>query len=156
MIKKRFEEEKERKIKEEAKQERKETERRLESEKRKESERKNDMKVRKEKREEIERKGNFYAKKSEIKSAFHTNKPMFVLLYKETFLNISDLDSSLPSVVSFLLQEFEDVFLEDGPSGFPPDETKELQCKVEELSSPCTTCIQKGWFVEDVYLFLCH
>ena len=42
-------------------------------------------------------------KKIEVKSAFHSNKPMFVLLYKETLLNINDLDSSLPSVVSSLL-----------------------------------------------------
>ena len=35
---------------------------------------------------------------------------MFVLffLYKDTLLNINDLDSSLPSVVSSLLQDFED------------------------------------------------
>ena len=53
---------------------------------------------------------------------------MFVLWYKETLLNINDLDSSLPSVVSSLLQDFEDVFLRDGPSSLPPEETKELQC----------------------------
>ena len=40
-------------------------------------------------------------KKSKIKSDFHTNKPMFELLFKVTLLNINDLDSSLPSVVSF-------------------------------------------------------
>ena len=51
---------------------------------------------------------------------------MFVLLYKETLLNINDVDSSLPSVVSSLLQEFEDVFPKDGPSGLPPEERKEL------------------------------
>ena len=51
---------------------------------------------------------------------------MFVLLYKETLLNINDLDSSLPVVVSYLLQEFEYVFPEDDPSGLPPDETKEF------------------------------
>ena len=42
-------------------------------------------------------------KQSEIKSDFYTNKSMFVLLYKETLLNINDLDSSLPSVVPSLL-----------------------------------------------------
>ena len=46
---------------------------------------------------------------------------MFVLLYKETLLNINDLDSSLPSVVSSLLQEFEYVFLEDDPSDLLPE-----------------------------------
>ena len=33
---------------------------------------------------------------------------MFVLLYKEALFNLNDLDSSLPSVVSSVLQEFED------------------------------------------------
>ena len=45
---------------------------------------------------------------------------MFVLLYKEALFNLNDLDSSLPSVVPSVLQEFEDVFSEDGPSGLPP------------------------------------
>ena len=91
----------------------------------------------KEKEEQRKRKESFYTKKSEIKSVFYSNKPMFVLLYKETLLNINDLDSSLPSVVSSLLYEFEDVFLGDSPSSLPLEETKELQCPVEELTSSC-------------------
>ena len=90
---------------------------------------------------ENERKTNFYARASEVKRALFLNKPMFVLLYKETFLNINDLYSSLPSVVSSLLQEFKYVILEDDPKGFPPKETKELQSQVEELISPCVPCI---------------
>ena len=62
---------------------------------------------------------------------------MFVLLYKETLLNINDLDSSLPSVVSSLLQEFKYVIPEDDPSGLPPEETKDFKIQVEELISPC-------------------
>ena len=87
--------------------------------------------------EETKRKESFYTKKSEIKSVFYSNKPLFVLLYKEMLLNINDLDSSLPSVVSSLLQEFEDVFLGDSPSSLPLEETKELQCPVEELINSC-------------------
>ena len=49
---------------------------------------------------------------------------MFLLFYEETLLNINDLDSFLPSVVSSLLQEFEDVFLKDGPSSLPLEETE--------------------------------
>ena len=56
---------------------------------------------------------------TEIKSSFYTNKPMFELLYKEALLNINYLDSSLPSVFSSLLQEFEDVFPNESPSGLP-------------------------------------
>ena len=97
--------------------------------------------------EQKKRRGNknikksFCTKKREINSAFYSNKPVFVLLYKETLLNINDLDYSLPSVVSYLLQEFEDVFLEDGPSSLPLEETKGLQCQVEELISPCVVHI---------------
>ena len=113
----------------------------------------------KEKRKENKKKESFYAKISGIKRAFYSNKPMFVLLYKEVFFNLNDLDSSLSSVVSYVLQEFEDIFPEDGPSGLPPfrsiehhidfypratipnrpayrtnpEETKELQHQVEEL-----------------------
>ena len=104
--------------------------------KEKEKETKNDLKVNNGKGKETRRKERFYTKKSEIKNDFYTNKPLFVLLYKETILNFNDLDSSLPSVVSSLLKDFEDVFLKDGPSSFPLEETKELQWKVEELISP--------------------
>ena len=59
-------------------------------------------------------------KKSEINSAFYTNKPMFVILYKEALFNINELYSFVPGLFSSLLQEFEDVFLDNGPSGLPP------------------------------------
>ena len=61
----------------------------------------------KEKGNETKRKESFYAKKSEIKSAFYTNKPMLILLYKETLLDIKELDFTLLSVFSSMLQEFE-------------------------------------------------
>ncbi|XP_059446590.1 uncharacterized protein LOC132178153, partial [Corylus avellana] len=102
---------------------------------------------------------SFYAKASDVKSAFYTNQPIFVLLYKEACFNTNELDKSLPSVVVSLLQEYEDVFPNDVPSGLPPirgiehqidfvpdvtipnrpayrsnlEETKELQRQVEEL-----------------------
>ena len=92
--------------------------------------------------DETKRKENLNAKKSKVNSVFHTNKPMFVLLYKETLLNINDLDSSLPTIVSSLLQEFECVFPEDDPSGLPSEETKKLQCQVEKLISPCVVHVR--------------
>ena len=74
-------------------------------------------------------------------------------------MNINELDSTLPSVFSSLLQKFDDVFPDDGPSGLPPlrgiehqidlnsgaiipnrptyqtnhEETKEFKQKVEEF-----------------------
>jgi len=73
--------------------------------------------------EENERKtkkqASFYAKASDVKSAFYTNQPLFVLLYKEVCFNTNELDESLPSIVVSLLQEYEDVFPNDVPSGLP-------------------------------------
>jgi hypothetical protein len=47
---------------------------------------------------------SFYAKASDVKSAFYANQPIFVLLYKEACFNTNELDKSLPSVVVSLLQ----------------------------------------------------
>ena len=63
---------------------------------------------------------SFYAKASDVKNAFYTNQPIFVLLYKEACFNINEYDESLPSVVVSLMQEYEDVFPNDVPSGLPP------------------------------------
>ena len=146
-------EEKERNEKESTRKEEKENERR------KESVSKTEKKVSKEKGEETKRKESFYAKPSEIKRAFYSERSMYILLYKEALLNTNELDPSLPSVVSSLLQEYEDVFPDDVPSGLPPirgiehqidfipgaaipnrpayrtnpEETRELQRQVEEL-----------------------
>ena len=108
---------------------------------------------------EKKKQGSFYAKASDVKNAFYTNQPIFVPLYKEVCFNTNKLDESLPRVVVSLLQEYEDVFPNDIPSGLPPirgikhqidfvpgvtipnrpayrsnpEETKELQRQVEEL-----------------------
>ena len=62
---------------------------------------------------------SFYAKASDVKNVFSTNQLIFVFLYKETCFNTNELDESLPSVVVSLLQEYEDVFPNDAPSGLP-------------------------------------
>ena len=69
---------------------------------------------------EENKKTSFYAKASDVKSAFYTNQSIFVLLYKEACFNTNELDESLPSVVVSLLQEYEDMFPNDVPSGLPP------------------------------------
>ena len=63
--------------------------------------------------------GSFYVKASDVKNAFYTNQPIFVLLYKEVCFNTNELDESLPSIVVSLLQEYEDVFPNDVPNGLP-------------------------------------
>ena len=50
---------------------------------------------------------SFYTKASDVKSAFYTNQPIFVFLYKEACFNTNELDESLPSVVVSLLQEYD-------------------------------------------------
>nr|XP_016480216.1 PREDICTED: uncharacterized protein LOC107801400 [Nicotiana tabacum] len=94
---------------------------------------------------------------------------IILLTYKEALINSELLTSSLPSSISSLLQDFEDVFPEDIPNGLPPlrgiehqidfvpgsqipnrpayrsnpEETKELQRQVEEL-------LEKGFVRESM------
>jgi hypothetical protein len=63
--------------------------------------------------EKLKKQHNFYAKGSQIRSVFFTNKPMILLVYKEAYFNTNDLDSTIPSVAVSLMQEFDDVFPED-------------------------------------------
>jgi len=51
---------------------------------------------------------------------FLTNKLMILLVYKEAYFNINDLDFVVSNMAISLLQEFDDVFLEDIPSRLPP------------------------------------
>ena len=118
---------------------------------------------------ENERKTNFYARESEVERALILNKPKILLLYKEALFNTNQLDTSLPSSIVSLLQEFEDVFPEEIMKGLPhirgiehqidfvpgatipnrpsyrsnPEETKELQKQVGEL-------MEKGYVRESL------
>ncbi|KAJ9536634.1 hypothetical protein OSB04_un000183, partial [Centaurea solstitialis] len=106
-------------------------------------------------------KSNFYAKSSEVKRVIVEKKRVMVLVFKEACLSTSELTQSLPSFVVSLLQEYEDVFPKEEPSGLPPlrgiehqidfipgatlpnrpayranpEETKEIQRQVEDLLS---------------------
>ena len=97
----------------------KESEKKKTSENQKEKEREKERgaeKIEKENKRESsanERKANFYAKASEIKRALFLNQPRIVILYKEAFLNINQLDTSLPSSVVSLLQEYDDEWKTD-------------------------------------------
>ena len=70
--------------------------------------------------EKLKKQPNFYAREGEVRSAFFTNKPMILLVYKEAYFNTNDLDHIVPSVAISLLQGFDDVFPDDTPSGLPP------------------------------------
>ena len=104
---------------------------------------------------------NFYARESKVKRAFFADRPMILLVYKKSYLNLDETNKSLPSLTVSLLQEFEDVFPEDMSNELPPirgiehqidfvpgaaipnqpayrsnsEETKELQRQVEDLMS---------------------
>ena len=45
---------------------------------------------------------------------------MIVLLYKEAFLNTNEFNPTLPSSITSILQEYEDVFPEEASHGLPP------------------------------------
>jgi hypothetical protein len=70
--------------------------------------------------EKLKKQPNFYAREGEVRSEFFTNKPMILLVYKEAYFNTNDLDYIMPSVAISLLQEFDEMFSDDIPSGLPP------------------------------------
>jgi hypothetical protein len=142
-----------------------ENEQKRKSEKEIEQKRKGESENEKKERESAEKRGktkvSFYARESEVKRAFFADRPMILLVYKESYLNLDKTNKSLPSLAVSLLQEFEDVFLEEMPNELPPirgiehqinfvpgaaipnrpayrsnpEETKELQRQVEDLMS---------------------
>ena len=48
------------------------------------------------------------------------DQPMILLVFKESYLNTDETNQSFPSMAVSLLQEFDDVFPEEVPSGLPP------------------------------------
>ena len=112
----------------------------------------------KEKKEKQKNK-SLVARTSKVRQALYANRPIIVLMCKGAYLATNELNPSLPSVFVSLLQEFEDLFPEEIPSGLPPirgiehqidfipgasipnrpayrtnpSETKEIQRQVEEL-----------------------
>ncbi|CAN1777438.1 Transposon Ty3-I Gag-Pol polyprotein, partial [Linum perenne] len=69
---------------------------------------------------EVERRENLLATRGEIKQTLTSRMPLVVIVNNEClnsdYANVTD---SLPSVISSLLQEFEDVFPEETPKGLP-------------------------------------
>lgn len=70
--------------------------------------------------EKQERKASFYAKGKDVRKALLLKQSILMLVYKESCLSTNDLDPSLPSSFVSLLQDFQDVFPEEIPSGLPP------------------------------------
>ncbi|XP_024042705.1 uncharacterized mitochondrial protein AtMg00860-like [Citrus sinensis] len=89
---------------------------------------------------------------------------MVLLVFKESYLTLDDTNSPLPSVVTSLLLEFEDVFIEEMPIGLPPitvhsktldEHIEHLQCVLDVLRKEklyanykkCTFCMEKVVFL---------
>ncbi|XP_057993790.1 uncharacterized protein LOC131174452 [Hevea brasiliensis] len=110
-------------------------------------------------KERREKKMSLYVGGRELRGALRGGMPLCILMYRENYLNVSDLDPNLPSSVVSILQEYQDVFPDEIPSDLPPirgiehqidfipgaqipnrpayrsspAETKELQRQVDEL-----------------------
>ena len=61
-----------------------------------------------------------YAKAKDVRRALFSSQPLFILMCKEAFLSTNNFDVSLPNVITDLLQEYQDVFPKEIPSGLPP------------------------------------
>jgi hypothetical protein len=72
-----------------------------------EQKRKSESENEKKERESAERKGKtkvgFYVRESEVKRAFFADRPMILLVYKESYLNLDETKKSLPSLAVSLL-----------------------------------------------------
>ena len=103
------------------------------------------------------------ATKSEMRDVRNNpSQVLVVLVYKDTLISANNI-TSLPSVISHLLQDYKDVFPEEIPAGLPPlqgiehqidlipgaalpnrppyhtnpEETKEIQRQVQALLDKC-------------------
>ncbi|KAH9649349.1 hypothetical protein KPL70_025946 [Citrus sinensis] len=103
----------------------------------------------------------------EIRIAYKASHFMVLLVFKESYLTLDDTNSPLPSIVTSLLLEFEDVFIEEMPIGLPPitvhsktldEHIEHLQCVLDVLRKEklyanykkCTFCVEKVVFLSFV------
>jgi hypothetical protein len=86
------------------------------------------------------------ARRGDLKELSEPNAVFYVLLYKDNFLVTNDLPPTLPSVVFGVLQDYEDVFPEEVPSGLPlkRDRTPNRPCSWCIASKPCIIPHQSG------------
>jgi hypothetical protein len=112
------------------------------------------------KKSEITLKGDcLLSTKSKVNELLASNSVSYALICKDALISLHDLQRSLPPIVADILQEYTDVFPSEVPTGLPPlrgiehqidlipgasllnrppyrtnpEETKEIQCQVQEL-----------------------
>ena len=61
-----------------------------------------------------------FARGADVRVAFQIRQQMILILYKDSYFFNTNLDSSLPSAISSLLQDYDDVFPKEIPNGLPP------------------------------------
>jgi hypothetical protein len=126
------------------------------------------------KKSEITLKGGcLLGAKSEVNELLASNSVSYALICKDAMISLHDLQQLLPPIVADILQEYVDVFPCEVPVGLPPlqdiehqidlipgaslpnhppyrtspEETKEIQCHVQEL-------LDKGYVCESLSLML--
>ncbi|CAA7039457.1 unnamed protein product [Microthlaspi erraticum] len=116
---------------------------------------------------------NYLVKSKQVKSSMSSDKPFLLFIFKGSLNLLVDNAPEIPSEMSKLLQDFQDVFPDDCPKGLPPVrgiehqidfvpgstlpnrpayrtnpvETKELQRQIDEL-------MDKGHIRESMSLVL--
>ena len=86
---------------------------------------------------------NLFAKESEVKRAFFSKQPIVVLLCKEACLHTNEHNSSLPSAIVTLLQDFDDVFPKEVPNGLPP--IREIEHQIDFVPVEVTPRRQRSF-----------
>ena len=76
---------------------------------------KSEKKRKKSEQGEKNKKLSAFAEKHDIKA----RQQVLILMYKDIYLSTNDLNSSLPSIILSLLQDFKDQLLEEIPYGLP-------------------------------------
>jgi hypothetical protein len=97
--------------------------------------------------------------KSEVNELLASNSISYALICKNVLISLHNMQQSLPPIVANILQEYADVFPSEVPAGLPPlrdiehqidlipgasfpshapyrtnpEETKEIQCQIQEL-----------------------
>lgn len=131
---------------------------------------KNNAKPTPDKKNEIKLKGTcLLSTKSDLQEFDVSTDVCYALICKETLFSLEDIPISLPPAVTNLLQEYADVFPKEVPPGLPPirgiehqidlipgaslpnrapyrtnpEETREIQCQVQEL-------LDKGYIRESL------
>lgn len=62
----------------------------------------------------------FYSKPSEVLRKLEDKREVLIMVLKQNFVSTNDISKTVPSFVLSLLQEYDDVFPEDKPSGLSP------------------------------------